>query len=103
MAIETRSLPALTRSHPRRFTFYVADPLSSIRRGHAAAMRADLAAIGWFLRTSRDPPDLSPGFCHSHAIPKTEAVLSFALAAMHPQPLRFQPGYSQPRKLALLS
>src|SRR5262249_22197907 len=29
-AIETRSLPTLTRSYPRRFTFYVADPLSSI-------------------------------------------------------------------------
>jgi multiple antibiotic resistance protein len=28
--IETRSLPALTRSYPRRFTFYVAEPLSSI-------------------------------------------------------------------------
>src|SRR5215468_778570 len=24
--IETRSLPTLTRSYPRRFTFYVADP-----------------------------------------------------------------------------
>jgi hypothetical protein len=28
--IETRSLPTLTRSYPRRFTFYVADPASSI-------------------------------------------------------------------------
>ena len=28
--IETRSLPTLTRSYPRRFTFYVADPVSSI-------------------------------------------------------------------------
>jgi multiple antibiotic resistance protein len=28
--IETRSLPTLTRSYPRRFTFYVAEPLSSI-------------------------------------------------------------------------
>jgi hypothetical protein len=27
---ETHSLPTLTRSYPRRFTFYVADPLSSI-------------------------------------------------------------------------
>jgi hypothetical protein len=27
---ETHSLPTLTRSSPRRFTFYVADPLSSI-------------------------------------------------------------------------
>jgi len=29
-SIETRSLPTLTRSYPRRFTFYVADPFSSI-------------------------------------------------------------------------
>ena len=28
---ETRSLPTLTRSYPHRFTFYVADPISSIR------------------------------------------------------------------------
>jgi hypothetical protein len=27
---ETRSLPALARGYPRRFTFYVADPISSI-------------------------------------------------------------------------
>ena len=27
---ETHSLPTLTRSYPRRFTFYVADPISSI-------------------------------------------------------------------------
>jgi hypothetical protein len=32
-SIETRSLPTLTRSYPRRFTFYVADPISSIKRG----------------------------------------------------------------------
>ena len=36
--IETRSLPTLTRSYPRRFTFYVADPSApfatrSIRSG----------------------------------------------------------------------
>jgi hypothetical protein len=30
-SIETRSLPTLTHSYPRRFTFYVADPISSIR------------------------------------------------------------------------
>jgi hypothetical protein len=29
-AFETRSLPALTRSYPRRFTFYVAHPNRSI-------------------------------------------------------------------------
>jgi len=29
-SIETRSLPTLARSYPRRFTFYVADPISSI-------------------------------------------------------------------------
>jgi hypothetical protein len=28
--IETYSLPTLTRSYPRRFTFYVAVPVSSI-------------------------------------------------------------------------
>ncbi len=30
-SIETRSLPTLTRSYPRRFTFYVAPPSCSIR------------------------------------------------------------------------
>ncbi len=29
--IETRSLPTFTRSYPRRFTFYVAHPIRSIR------------------------------------------------------------------------
>jgi len=28
--IETRSLPALTHSYPRHFTFYVAHPIRSI-------------------------------------------------------------------------
>jgi hypothetical protein len=31
-AFETRSLPVLTRSYPRRFTFYVAHPIRSIQR-----------------------------------------------------------------------
>jgi hypothetical protein len=30
-AFETRSLPALTRSYPRRFTFYVTHPDRSIQ------------------------------------------------------------------------
>jgi hypothetical protein len=29
-AFETRSLPALTRSYPRHFAFYVAHPIRSI-------------------------------------------------------------------------
>jgi hypothetical protein len=29
--VETRSLPTLARRYPRDFTFYVADPISSIR------------------------------------------------------------------------
>jgi hypothetical protein len=32
LSIETHSLPSLTRSYPRHFTFYVADPISSIAR-----------------------------------------------------------------------
>jgi ribonuclease toxin BrnT of type II toxin-antitoxin system len=36
-SIETRSLPTLTRSFPRHFTFYVADPVSSI--AHCRAYR----------------------------------------------------------------
>src|SRR4029077_5537154 len=32
-SIETRSLPPLAPCFPRSFTFYVADPISSIRRG----------------------------------------------------------------------
>src|SRR6266496_6823466 len=31
MAFETRSLPALTRSYPRHFTFHVAHPIRSIQ------------------------------------------------------------------------
>jgi len=31
-AIETRSLPTLTRSYPRRFTFYVAWPAAPFAR-----------------------------------------------------------------------
>jgi uncharacterized DUF497 family protein len=30
LSVETHSLPTLTRSYPRHFTFYVADPVSSI-------------------------------------------------------------------------
>jgi hypothetical protein len=30
-AFETHSLPTLTRSYPRRFTFYVAHPIRSIQ------------------------------------------------------------------------
>ena len=30
LSIETYSLPTLTRSYPRHFAFYVADPVSSI-------------------------------------------------------------------------
>jgi uncharacterized DUF497 family protein len=30
LSIETHSLPTLIRSYPRHFTFYVADPVSSI-------------------------------------------------------------------------
>jgi hypothetical protein len=32
LVVETRSLPALTRSYPRHFTFYVARPTGSIGR-----------------------------------------------------------------------
>jgi len=35
LSIETHSLPMLTRSYPRHFTFYVADPVSSIARCRA--------------------------------------------------------------------
>src|SRR5689334_9123201 len=31
MLFETRSLPTLTRSYPRRFTFYVADPSAPLK------------------------------------------------------------------------
>ena len=89
MAIETRSLPTLTRSYPRRFTFYVADPLSSIRRALAAAMRADLAAIEWSPRISRDRQGLSLAIRHSRALAETEAVFSVRAATHRPR-LRFQ-------------
>jgi hypothetical protein len=35
-SIETRSLPTLTRSYPRRFTFYVAHPIRSVREQASA-------------------------------------------------------------------
>jgi hypothetical protein len=37
--VETRSLPTLTRSYPCRFTFYVADPISSIQLMHRSLLR----------------------------------------------------------------
>jgi hypothetical protein len=47
--IETRSLPALARSYPRHFTFYVADPISSIPDlWQLEAVRA--------LQQGKDPP-----------------------------------------------
>ena len=101
IAIETRSLPTLTGSYPRRFTFYVADPLSSIRPACAAAMRADLAAIGWFRRISRNRQGLSLAVCHSRAIPKTEAAFFSAPAAMLLQPLQFQPVCSQRLEISM--
>jgi hypothetical protein len=39
--IETRSLPALARRYPRDFTFYVADPISSIRERVVNSQRGD--------------------------------------------------------------
>jgi hypothetical protein len=47
--IETRSLPALTRSYPRSFTFYVAPPARSIQRFGFA-----LAAANVFLSSALD-------------------------------------------------
>jgi len=37
-AFETRSRPTLTRSYPRRFTFYVARPMRSIQRSCRAVL-----------------------------------------------------------------
>jgi len=73
----------------------VAYPFSSIRRGSAAAMRADLVAIGWLPRMCRDRQDLSPAVCRLRAIPRTGAVLFSVPTATHQQPLRFQLGCSQ--------
>jgi hypothetical protein len=42
--IETHSLPTLTRSHPRHFTFYVAAPVSSILS--SLAVEIVLTALG---------------------------------------------------------
>jgi len=44
-SFETPSLPTLTRSYLRRFTFYVADPLSSIRRGGPVAGRSFVSPL----------------------------------------------------------
>jgi hypothetical protein len=42
--IETHSLPTLARSYPRRFTFYVAAPVSSILA--SLAVEIVLTALG---------------------------------------------------------
>jgi hypothetical protein len=42
---ETRSLPALTRSYPRRFAFYVADPIRSIETRSLPALTHVLPPI----------------------------------------------------------
>jgi hypothetical protein len=44
--IETRSLPTLTRSYPRRFTFYVAAPVSSILTSLAVEIVLTALAVG---------------------------------------------------------
>jgi len=40
--VETHSLPTLTRSHPRRFTFHVADPISSVQISQATRLPLQL-------------------------------------------------------------
>jgi hypothetical protein len=40
LGFETRSLPTLTRSYPRHFTFYVARPTRSIHQNRVAGLRS---------------------------------------------------------------
>jgi hypothetical protein len=53
-SVETRSLPTLTRSCPRRFTFYVAEPVSSI-----------LDAIGIHMHSLK----VAGGIIETHSLP----------------------------------
>ena len=61
--LETRSLPTLTRSYPRRFTFYVADPVSSIheQRGYSCWFHGPYAAYDRWLTNL--PGALSDASC----------------------------------------
>ena len=54
--IETHSLPTLTRSFPRRFTFYVAHPTRSIHHRREIRVRSKLLA---FAQPSKAEPDVS--------------------------------------------
>jgi len=40
LGFETRSLPTLIRSYPRRFAFYVAPPTRSIHQSRVAGLRS---------------------------------------------------------------
>jgi hypothetical protein len=97
---ETPQVPAGSGSAnrpPSRYkaTFVSSSPVIATRRGRAAAMRADLAAIGWLPRIWRDREDPSPAVGRLRAIPGTGVAFFSAPTAMHLQPLRFHPGCSQ--------
>jgi hypothetical protein len=51
--IETHSLPTLTRSYPRRFTFYVAAPVSSILASIAVEIVLTTLAVASWAPVSR--------------------------------------------------
>jgi hypothetical protein len=51
--IETPSLPTLTRSYPRRFTFYVAAPVSSILASLAVEIVLTTLAVASWAPVSR--------------------------------------------------
>ena len=53
--IETRSLPTLTRSYPRHFTFYVARPTRSIRSSQPPAVKFAPANRSGYCRQVRPP------------------------------------------------
>src|SRR5439155_24334184 len=65
-SIETRSLPALTRSYPRPFTFYVAHPIRSIpvflsTQRHPAFRNSPLQKLQQtILKLVRCPRSLAP-------------------------------------------
>jgi len=55
---ETRSLPALPRSYPRHFTFYVAHPIRSIQRFSISIVSLFLGALA-FAQTSASDDNAS--------------------------------------------
>lgn len=76
MTIEIRSLPTLTHCYPRNFTFYLADPISSI-----VSRSLPLGSTATALLPSRDP---SPPPCRGSLPLECLPIVSRARAYIQP-------------------